>query len=63
MNELVQSGEAKGTIFILDTLKKFTNLMDKTLASEFGNTARSYVTAGGTFVKRITWYRCNPFIR
>jgi hypothetical protein len=50
MNELVQSGEAKGTIFILDTLKKFTNLMDKTLASEFGNTARSYVTAGGTLI-------------
>ena len=50
MKDLVTSGEAKGTVFILDTLKKFTNLMDKTMASDFGNVVRGYVAAGGTVI-------------
>lgn len=44
------NGEANGKVLILDTLKKFTDLMDKRLSSDFGNTARSFVAAGGTLV-------------
>ncbi|MDB4498327.1 toprim domain-containing protein [Gammaproteobacteria bacterium] len=50
MNDLVGSDSAKGTVFILDTLKKFTDLMDKKESTEFGNTARRYVSAGGTLI-------------
>jgi len=32
---LTNSGEARGIIFILDTIKKFTDLMDKKTASQF----------------------------
>ena len=35
---------------MVDTLKKFTDLMDKKTASEFGNLARQFVQAGGSVV-------------
>lgn len=47
---MTASGEAKGKVLILDTLKKFTDLMDKRLSSDFGNTARNFVAAGGTLI-------------
>ena len=50
MISLAKSGQAHGVIFVLDTLKKFTNLMDKRTSSEFGNTARQFVTAGGSLI-------------
>ena len=50
MQRLAKSGEAKGIIFILDTLKKFTDLMDKRAASSFGNFAREFVSSGGTLI-------------
>lgn len=50
MKKLAEDDQAKGVIFVLDTLKKFTDLMDKTAASEFGTTARNFVSAGGTLI-------------
>lgn len=50
IGEMVISGEAKGKVLILDTLKKFTDLMDKKLSSDFGHTARNFVAAGGTLI-------------
>ncbi len=50
MNDLIASGEVKDKVFVLDTLKKFTDLMDKRLASEFGTIAREFVAAGGTLI-------------
>jgi hypothetical protein len=47
---MTASAEAKGKVLILDTLKKFTDLMDKRLSSDFGNTARNFVAAGGTLI-------------
>ena len=50
MQKLVGSGEARGVVLVLDTLKKFADLMDKTAASGFGATAREFVSAGGTLI-------------
>jgi hypothetical protein len=50
MSELVSSREASGVILVLDTLKKFTNLMDKTLSSAFGRTARKFTMGGGSLI-------------
>lgn len=47
---LVERKQAKGKIIVLDTLKKFTDLMDKKASSEFGNKARIFVSAGGTII-------------
>lgn len=41
---------ARGTFVIIDTLKKFTNLMDKRQSSDFAQVCRSYVMAGGTII-------------
>ena len=48
--DMAQDGSANGVVLILDTLKKFTDLMDKRTASEFGKAARGFVSAGGTLV-------------
>jgi hypothetical protein len=45
-----EEGSARGTVVIIDTLKKFTNLMDKGRSSEFANVCRDYVAAGGTII-------------
>lgn len=50
LNNLSKSNEAIGTVFILDTLKKFTDLMDKKLQSNFYKIARAYVASGGTLI-------------
>ena len=50
MSEMGHGGTARGAVFILDTLKKFTDLMDKRAASEFGQVARGFVSAGGTLI-------------
>ena len=50
MLEMAKDGSANGVIFILDTLKKFTDLMDKRAASDFGMAARGFVSAGGTLI-------------
>jgi hypothetical protein len=48
--QAVEDGSARGTLVIIDTLKKFTDLMDKKKTSEFGQVCREYVMAGGTIV-------------
>ena len=50
MRQMIDDGTASGKIIILDTLKKFTNLMDKTKGSEFMNRAREFVSNGGTLI-------------
>ncbi|TFW12155.1 hypothetical protein EGY25_08890 [Brevundimonas intermedia] len=48
--EATQDGTARGSVVIIDTLKKFTNLMDKARSSNFANVCREYVMAGGTII-------------
>lgn len=48
--EAVDGGSARGTCVVIDTLKKFTDLMDKRRTSEFAQVCRRYVMAGGTIV-------------
>jgi len=50
MVQLAETGEAKGIVVILDTLKKFTDLMHKRESSEFGKIGRAFVSAGGTLI-------------
>lgn len=45
-----QNDSARGTVVIIDTLKKFASLMDKGQASSFANVCREYVMSGGTIV-------------
>lgn len=41
---------ASGCIVILDTLKKFTDLMSKKVGSEFGEYSREFIANGGTAI-------------
>ena len=50
LQELVDRKKAKDKIIILDTLKKFTDLMDKTKGSDFANVAREFTSNGGTLI-------------
>jgi hypothetical protein len=50
MRQSAEAGEAHGKVVILDTLKKFTDLMDKRLSSQFGEVARAFVSAGGSLI-------------
>ena len=50
MRQLAETCQALGIVIVLDTLKKFTDLMDKRAASEFGKVARTFVSAGGTLI-------------
>lgn len=49
-NALSRSGKARGKIFILDTLKKFTDLMDKKMLREFNGVVRMFISQGGTVI-------------
>lgn len=50
MQNLAKYKEASGVVLVLDTLKKFVDLMDKRMGSEFGRVARDFVSAGGTLI-------------
>ncbi len=50
MAALAESNEARSVVIVLDTLKKFTDLMDKRVASQFGTYARAFVSAGGSLI-------------
>jgi hypothetical protein len=50
MLDLADSNTAHGTIIILDTLKKFTDIMDKRAASEFGDVVKAFTISGGTVI-------------
>lgn len=47
---MVANNQAKDAILVLDTIKKFTNLMDKTKASQFTTLIRQFVMKGGTVI-------------
>jgi hypothetical protein len=48
--ELIMNDQVKGVIIILDTLKKFTDLMDKRLSSRFSHAIRQFIMRGGTCI-------------
>lgn len=48
--KLVKSDQARGKIIILDTLKKFTDLMNKRDSSDFMTALRSFVQQGGSVI-------------
>ena len=50
IKKMVLEDTAKGKIIILDTLKKFTDVMRKDVASEFGKIMRAFVSHGGTVI-------------
>ena len=50
LDELTERGQAHGVVIVLDTLKKFTDLMDKRTSTEFGKVIRRFVLRGGTCV-------------
>lgn len=50
MLQAVEEGSARGTLIIIDTLKKFADPMDKKDSSRFAQVCREYVMAGGTIV-------------
>lgn len=50
MNQMIKQDTARNQVLIIDTLKKFTNLMHKDDAREFGNLVRQFVMKGGTVV-------------
>ena len=50
LTALTQIHVAPGTVIILDTLKKFARLMDKTATSEFTQLVRNFVLHGGTVI-------------
>jgi len=47
---MTESGDAHRAIIVLDTLKKFTDLMDKRKSSQFGELVRAFVVKGGTVI-------------
>lgn len=59
MEQLVTSSEAKGKVIILDTLKKFTNLMCKKEQGKFNKAMRKFTMGGGTIIAlaHVTKYR------
>lgn len=46
----IEEGAARGTLILIDTLKKFTDPMDKKQNSAFAQVCRQYVMAGGTII-------------
>jgi RecA-family ATPase len=49
-HSIASADKAKGTLVIIDTLKKAASLMDKGKASEFTDAVRTFVMKGGTVV-------------
>lgn len=50
LRALVKQETASGKVLILDTVKKFTDLMDKKKGSDFGDVVRQFVSHGGSVV-------------
>lgn len=50
IQSMIDDDSAKGKIIVLDTLKKFTDVMRKDKSSEFGNMMRSFVLRGGSII-------------
>ena len=50
LEKMIKSETASGAVIILDTVKKFTDLMKKDKSSKFGETVRQFVSHGGTVI-------------
>jgi len=50
MREVIRMGRSRDTVMVLDTLKRFTNLIDKTTSSQFTALMREFVMNGGTLI-------------
>ena len=50
LQKMIEEGTATGKVLILDTLKKFTDIMDKRVSSDFGKVMREFVSHGGTLI-------------
>ena len=50
IKDLAVAKEARNVVVVLDTLKKFTDLMNKQKSSDFGRVARGFIAAGGTLI-------------
>lgn len=50
MARMIEEDTAMGCVVILDTLKKFADLMDKTKSSKFASLVRKFVSKGGTVI-------------
>jgi hypothetical protein len=50
MKTAAQNDQARGIVVILDTLKKFVDLMSKADGTQFGKTIRQFTQAGGTTI-------------
>ena len=47
---LIRTEQAHGKVLILDTVKKFTDIMDKRKGSDFGEAVRQFVAHSGTVI-------------
>jgi hypothetical protein len=50
VNSLVAEGGAKGVLLILDTVKKFADVMDKKASTLFMSMCRKFTSSGGTII-------------
>ena len=50
LEAMIDNGSAREQVLILDTVKKFTDVMDKRLSSDFGKIIRRFLMAGGTCI-------------
>jgi hypothetical protein len=50
MKTMIETGSAKGVVFIFDTMKKFADPMQKSEISEFTSLCRQFTMKGGTVV-------------
>ena len=50
METMIATDKARGVTVVLDTLKKFTNLMDKTKSTDFAKVIRRFSLKGGTVI-------------
>lgn len=48
--DICDRDQAAGQVVVLDTLKKFTDLMDKSKCAQFGKVVRRFVQKGGTML-------------
>ncbi len=50
LTKSIKEKTARGVVVILDTVKKFTDIMNKRVVSDFGKVIRAFVQAGGTVI-------------
>jgi len=48
--QLIEDDIASGKVFILDTLKKFVDIMDKRSATDFAEAIRQFIAKGGSVI-------------